>query len=108
MAANVVKRLPFSVTIDTIDADWDWGVSGNDEDVNPRINSITFVPGDDNDILVVRDGSLTGPIMFYALCLNTDEKVQYYYGKRKRPVIKFSECNFAGVGTSYVIFDVLR
>jgi len=104
MAANVVKRLPFSVTIDTIDADWDWGVSGNSEDVNPRINSITFVPGDDTDYLTVRDGSLTGPIIFYALALNTDEKVQYYHGALIWPVIEFSEIVVAG-GTHYVLFE---
>jgi hypothetical protein len=111
MAATVVKRLPYSVHLASVDADFDWGDDvtpddGTSIDKNPPLNSITFVPGANNDKLIVRDASITGPIIFHALCLNTDEKIQYYYGSRKRPVIDFSECTFSA--GHYVIFDIAK
>ena len=100
------KRLPFSVEVNSIAADWDWPTSGNPNDPNPELVSITFVPGANDDQLVVRDGSLTGPIIFHALCLNTDEKVQYYYGGRKTPYIEMDDCTLnAG---HKVLFDLVR
>lgn len=110
MAANIVKRLPYSVTLDTVNADFDWGTDiergeGDIIEKNPKLISITFVPGATDDKLIVRDGSITGPIIFHALCLNTDEKIQYYHGSRKRPVIDYSECVFSA--NHYVMFDII-
>ena len=104
--ATEVKRLPYSVEVNSIAADWEWPTSGNPDDINPQLESITFVPGANNDKLIVRDGSLTGPIIFHALCLDKNEKVQYYHGNRKSPYIESSECTLnAG---HKVVFDLVR
>ena len=84
-----------SVEVNTIVGDWDWGVSGNTKDKDPKLASITFVPGSANDKLVVKDGSDAGPVIFSGLCLTVDEKVQYYHGARKRPLIDFNLCVFS-------------
>lgn len=111
MANTITKRLPYSVQLVLNDVDFDWSSDvppgdGTITDINPKLNSITFIPGANNDKLIVRDASITGPIIFHALCLNTDEKVQYYYGSRKRPVIDESECTHSA--GHYVLFDIAR
>ncbi len=112
MAITIIKRDPYSLHITGMSEDFDWKTQGTitaDGVIEESIplNSICFVPGQNDDELIVRDGSITGPIIFHALCLNTDEKVQYFHGSRKRPVIDFSECTLAG-GTHYIIFDIAK
>ncbi len=112
MANTYARKDLYSLHITAMDSDFDWKTEGNvasDGAIreSPPVNSICFVPGQANDKLIVRDGSITGPIIFHALCLNTDEKVQYYYGSRKRLVIDESECVFGG-GTHYIIIDIAK
>ena len=104
--ATEVKRLPYSLEVNSIAADWEWPTSGNADDPNPRLESITFVPGANDDLLIVRDGSLTGPIIFHALCLDKNEKVQYYHGNGKSPYIESGECT-RNAGHK-VLFDLVR
>ena len=92
MATEVKEGL--SVEVNTIVADWDWGVSGSTLDKNPKLAAITFVPGAADDVLVVKDGSDAGPVIMMATCLTTDEKVQYFHGARKRPYVDFGDCTF--------------
>jgi hypothetical protein len=55
-------------------------------------NSIQFHAAADNDILIVRDGSLTGPVIFKSKAMIIDDSIKHFYGQRIRPVIDFSEC----------------
>ena len=112
MAITIVKKDPYSLHITAMGEDFDWATQGcitrdGRIDQSVPLNSICFVPGQANDELIVRDGSITGPIIFHALCLNTDEKIQYYHGSRKQPCIDFSECTVAG-GTHYILFDIAK
>jgi hypothetical protein len=64
-------------------------------DVDPAgipCNSIQFYAAADNDILIIRDGSLTGPIIFKSKAQIIDDTIKYFYGQRIRPVIDYSEC----------------
>ena len=106
MANTIVKKLPYSVQVTLNDVDFVWATQGDPEDENPPLQSITFVPGANDDMLIVRDGSASGPIIFHGLCLNTDEKIQYYYGSRKRIYIDESECVHNAGHT--VIIDIAK
>lgn len=90
MATKIVQGS--TIEVNAIAADWDWGVSGNVKDKKVKLSSITFVPGANNDKLVLKDGSDAGPVMMHALCLDLDEKIKYFHGSRKRPVVDFNLC----------------
>ena len=76
-----------SVEVNTIAADWDWGVSGDTDDPKPKLAYLMFVPGANADEVFIRDGTKTGPIIMQALCPDLDEKIKYFHGGRKRPFI---------------------
>jgi len=84
-----------SMEVTAIDADWDWGVKGNSVELAPKLCSITFIPGSANDVLVVKDGSDAGPIIFQTICLDAIERTQYYFGARKRIYIDHSDCTLS-------------
>jgi len=61
-----------------------------------RIASIIFIPGATDDVLVVKDGSDTGPTVMYVKCADTyDQRVKYFYGQALQPYIDFSECTLS-------------
>ena len=72
-----------------------------------RIVSIWFVPSGANDVLVIRDGSASGPAMFYGKALNASEPVKHYYkGGIKKPYIQQADCSFAASANVRVIMDL--
>ncbi|MGB2809123.1 MAG: hypothetical protein WBC22_15375 [Sedimentisphaerales bacterium] len=104
MAAPTVLKTASSVEANTISENFNWATVMTDYDSSPRLVSITFVPGANSDKLMVRDGSAAGPLIFHALCLNTDEKIQYYHGGRKWPFIVEGDCTLSS--GHKVIFDL--
>ncbi len=94
MAAATTTKSGTSIEIKAIDdVDWDYGVSGNANDVKPRLQSITFYGHVANDIICIKDGSATGPIIMQHLIptAKTSHTV-YFDGARKRPYIDVSAC----------------
>lgn len=64
---------------------------------------ITYEPGAANDVLIVRDGSATGPIVFKVSASDTDDqKVLYLMGAKIQPVITVSQCTLSA-GTTIVL-----
>ena len=69
------------------------------------IQSIQFIPGAAADKLMIRDGSTTGAILYYALApatLNGDQFIKYFHGQNHKPVLVFAECVFS-VGHMVII-----
>lgn len=93
-----------TIQIAGIAADWDWETQMSAYPSEVRLHSITFIPAQANDKVVVKDGSDAGAVIFRALCLNTDEKIKYFNGAVKHPYIDFSE----GVHTagSLILIDL--
>lgn len=83
--------------ITAIAADWDYKASkpANWSD-KPRLASIKFVPGAADDILILREQEVGGPIVFKWVCENTyDQRVEYFHGTIQIPYIKESECTLS-------------
>jgi len=94
--ANTVTTEGHFIEVSAMDSDYDFGEFS-------RISSIQFNPGAAGDTLVVKNGSATGPKMFYAVCTGTDDqRIIYYFGTRCRPYIDYSECTLS-VGHSVII-----
>ena len=92
--ANEIKK-GGSIEVNTIAADWDYGaVYTNGK--NPKICSLTFIPGADSDKIVVKDGSDSGPVIFRASCASAhDEKIKYFHGMKSRPYVDFGDCTLS-------------
>ena len=86
--ANTVNEHGRVVEITAMDSDW----TGRQE----KLQSIQFNPGATNDILVVKNGSDSGPIMFKTTAdSDSDEVIKYYHGVAVRPVIDYSACTLS-------------
>jgi len=90
MATEVQSKGTIQIT--GIAADWDWGTVMTDFPNDVRLASITFVPGAANDKLIVKEDSAAGAVIMHALCLDTDEKIKYFYGTKHSPYVDFSDC----------------
>lgn len=76
------------VNITTMATDYDAGTYR-------QLQSIQFNPGSDgSDVLIVRDGSATGAIIFKSTdAINAS--IEYYEGIDLQPYIDYSECTFS-------------
>ncbi|MCW7076379.1 MAG: hypothetical protein OCU18_03695 [Candidatus Syntrophoarchaeum sp.] len=81
-----------TIEVNSIAADWDWAAVMTSHPEAVRLASITFIPGAANDKLVVKEDSDAGPVIFRALCTDTDEKIKYFYGAKRSVYVDFSEC----------------
>ena len=87
------NELNGTLEITVIAADWDYKASKPTAwPVQPRINFIRFKPGSANDIIVVKDGSATGPVICYLKATDTEPRCQYFSGTRHNPFVDFSDC----------------
>ena len=95
-ATETITRRTMNLTV--IDADWEYPG-------DYPIQSIQFIPGATADKLIVREGSITGAIIYYALApatLDGNQFIKYFHGQNHKPVIDFSECVFS-VGHTVII-----
>lgn len=83
-----------TVEINSIAADWDYGVDVDDKDTNPKVAYVTFIPGAAGDVLVLRDGGATTsfPRMAKMTSGDGEERTVYFDGERKRVSIDFDQC----------------
>lgn len=78
-------------------------------DVKPGlpVKSITVFPGSADDTFSLKEGSATGPHLLYLSCEKIDDqKIEYFYGQRCKPVIDISECSFAASSSSRIIIKL--
>ena len=88
MANDVIEKDGI-LEITGINADWDYKASkpANWAD-NPRLSSITFVPGAASDKLVVRQKEAGGPRRMEVSCADAnDQRIKYFHGQHVMPYI---------------------
>ena len=73
--ANTIARLTRFIIISSIDSDWV-------DNQSRYIDDITFVPGAADDILVLREGSITGSKIVSMKSI--DNETRYRYFKKKK------------------------
>ena len=83
--AATETRLHDTIMLTAIDADWTASDYYN-------VYSITFIPGAANDVMVVKEATDAGVIIFYALSADADHRTIYYNGARFKPMVDFSDC----------------
>lgn len=93
----------------SLDANWNFpGETHICSGKGVRIYSIWYVPSGADDVMIIRDGSATGPIMFMARSLNASDNSckQTYDGAVKKPYIQQSDLTLTASGTARVIFEL--
>jgi len=96
------------LTIKWSDAAADWVYTTEVPQFGPgiKVKSIQFNPSAASDKLVIRDGSLTGPIRFDVTCADvTDQRIKYFGGQWMQPYIESTEVTFGTVANVEVIIE---
>lgn len=105
-----VATLYYGTTFEVASLDANWTMANETHITSAkgiRIKSIWFVPSGANDVMVIRDGSATGPRMFYGIALNASEPIRWSYdGAIKKPYIQQSDLTLAASANARVIFDL--
>lgn len=101
----------YGTTFEVASLDTDWTMADETGMVSAkgvRINSIWFVPSGADDIMIIRDGSATGPIMFrcHVASITTVDAKHHYNGAIKKPYIQQSDLTLAASANARVLFDV--
>jgi hypothetical protein len=80
-----------------MDSDW----TGEQE----KLQSIQFNPGNTSDVLVVKNGSASGPPLFKTTADSaSDEVIKYFHGVAVKPVIDYSACTLSNGHEVIVIY----
>jgi len=95
-AVNTVTSSNGIITLSAIDSDYV-------PTIDMAINSIEFVPGAVNDVLVVRSWTIVGQIITTLVSSDGEARIKYFNKKLLRPAIDFSECTLTA--GSLVIID---
>lgn len=108
---NITVQNDNMIYITELTQNWDMTVSGGLIDVSsdnnvygdnidfltgPKMDSIQFSPGAQDDALIIRHKLATGPVIFHCKgTADTDQRIKHYEGRRVRPFIVFSECTLS-------------
>jgi len=90
--ANTITKSLHGLSLSAMDANWLWTESWVASN-GVKLARIYLKAGSGTDVLQVRDGSTTGPIIAYistAATLGVD-----MFGGKFQPVIVYSECTFS-------------
>lgn len=94
----------------TLDASGDWrcgdptNTGSGERPIRPK--SLIFFPSAANDVLIVREGSITGPIMAKLIALAAEQQGLYFNGDESVvPVIDYSECTFSTPASAVITFE---
>lgn len=90
--ANPVGRI---IEITGIDADWIWTTT-YPASKGIKVVSIEFWGGAANDVLVIKENSAAGAILFKRKTPDTDySSIKYFFGSTIHPVIDYSDCTLS-------------
>lgn len=71
-----------------------------------RPKGLFFFPSAANDVLIVREGSITGPIMAKLIALAAEQQGIYFNGDEAVvPVIDYSECTLNTPASAVISFE---
>jgi hypothetical protein len=94
------------ITVASLDADWDYLTTFPKYLKGIRVRSIQYIPTLGTDICVLKDGSATGPEIFYADG-NNNHVTKYFYGKLMKPYYDVSDTNWCNASaTAKIIIDL--
>ncbi len=86
--ANTVNTRGMWTEVSAMDSDYDAG-----EDF--PIMSIKLLPGQANDILIVKNGSATGPKVCKLESTDGEPRIEYFFGSYFQPYIDYSDCTLS-------------
>src|SRR5208283_1410267 len=94
-----------AISVVGLSANWDPAVQMPGL-LGQKIGSIQFNPSAASDIMQIRAGTATGPIIFYANCSGvTDQRVKYFdFTAIANPFIVFSECTLSNAANASILF----
>ena len=97
--ANTINTSNPVVNITVVDEDW----TGEQR----PLQSIQFNPAASGDVLVVKDGDASGPVIFKTTADGaSDEVIKYFHGVSFKPFIDFSACTVSSSLFVIVIYDL--
>lgn len=85
MAVNSVSYVGNTIEISSIDSDWNSSESR-------KIHYVIFVPGASNDILVMKEGSGTGPTTIYMKSSDGEPRIAYLDGQSVDLFLDYGDC----------------
>lgn len=106
--ANTTKMYGNIIEV-TVDSDWVWKTVMVNMTNGTTLYSITFIPSAATDILAIKNGSDTGPLMFPKVAYNTATFTgQHFYAPNKSylPVIDYGDCTFSNAANARIIFQL--
>jgi hypothetical protein len=82
-----------TISIASLDQDWDYATDFADYTKGIRVHSIEFVPSDwTTDICQIKDGGATGPVVFNSASANRYH-IKYFHGAWLKPYYDISDTN---------------
>lgn len=91
--ANTTTQRGNIIEVSTIATDWDWEDASGIPPNGIFLQSISFVAGSNNDVVVIKEGSDSGPIIAQLKSTTAGVMVDVLLdGLQCRPVIDFSAC----------------
>ena len=102
--ANTTTDQNQIVTITGLDADWYNSVALSNPVERRQLFSIQFIPSAANDVMIIHDGSIDGPIVFKKTASGVSDSTPEYYPRGVRPnlVIDISDCTFGTAANAMV------
>jgi hypothetical protein len=78
--ANTFVRSKLVLNITDIDSDWLWSDTWKLHKEGVPVYSIHFIATAAADACVLRDGSITGPVVFHRIAVAVGDQVPSYFG----------------------------
>lgn len=100
------------IVVTGLDADWDGMAECTDllyyQNLGGmKVASIRFDPSAQNDLMVLKEGSAAGPVIFKRKAASAyDNEPIYYAGRRMRPYIDISECTLSVAASAGVVIEL--
>ena len=93
--ANTIARLTRFIIISSIDSDWV-------DNQSRIIDDITFVPGAADDILVLREGSITGSKIVSMKSIDIETRYRDFKKKKIQLAMEYDDCTLSS-GSYFII-----
>ena len=109
MAVNVYVRSKAALEINTLAADWTWIETWPGDTFGVAVWSIHFIATGAADKCIIRDGSITGPIIFHRIATAVGDQVPSYFGGNLiQLAIDFSEGIYTAGSSINIVLDKTR
>ena len=107
-AANTITHSGNVIEITNIDSDWTWTDTLTALTDGIWVKSIQFNPGATDDVLVIKEGSDTGPKILYFKCVDTyDQRCKYFNHRNNvllKPVFDYSDSTISAGASIIIIY----